>query len=64
MAKLQQTHQRKLFCRASGQPLRVRFLRFVPASIAQLAEHLPRKQKVASSILAGGYHDLVHGPLV
>ena len=25
-----------------------------PASIAQLAEHLPRKQKVSSSILDGG----------
>ena len=29
------------------------------ASIAQLAEHLPRKQKVTSSILVGGL-----GPLV
>ena len=31
------------------------------ASIAQLAEHLPRKQKVSSSILDGG---LSGGPLV
>ena len=30
-------------------------LRLVFASIAQLAEHAPRKRKVASSILAGGY---------
>ena len=29
-------------------------LRSVFASIAQLAEHLPRKQKVTSSILVGG----------
>ena len=28
---------------------------FVNASIAQLAEHLPRKQKVTSSILVGGW---------
>ena len=33
--------------------------RFDFASIAQLAEHLPRKQKVTSSILVGGL-----GPLV
>ena len=28
---------------------------FANASIAQLAEHLPRKQKVTSSILVGGW---------
>ena len=35
--------------------LRQIIFRFVFASIAQLAEHAPRKRKVASSILAGGY---------
>ena len=36
------------------------FLNLVLASIAQLAEHVPRKHKVTSSILVGGSL----GPLV
>ena len=35
--------------------LHYRVRRFDFASIAQLAEHLPRKQKVTSSILVGGW---------
>ena len=35
--------------------LRDRFLGLVFASIAQLAEHVPRKHKVTSSILVGGW---------
>ena len=36
------------------------------ASIAQLAEHAPRKRKVTSSILVGGFKSLTlfDGPLV
>ena len=49
-----------LFARAGARSGYYGAGRNVFASIAQLAEHLPRKQKVTSSILVGG----LSGPLV